>query len=544
MNTLTEIIIKNAKRQEKQETIKEKILSAIAFLIVFLSLAVTMIVTSIYVTKELNKINQEYMFINILLLMNFIILFGKSIFESLNALYFSKDLKILLRMPIKSKDIVKGKIINMIISEYQMETIMLAIPMIIYGIMEKVQPQFYLYALIILLVLPVIPIMITSTIIAIIMRFTNGIKNKTLVMYMTIILSLVALDFVFTGFNHSRNLNVSDFENSVLRINGISEKIAEQFILIKPIMNTLLNYNNIKGIQNLVLYLLESGLTYILGILAISKIYLKGAIGTTINGKRSERTAEKLNIEDFKKKNKNMAYLEKDIKLMSRTPIFCIQCLIIPIVYPLIILFVLLIAIAFSRLVGVDLIADLTKEMNTSKMQAIFICVGEVFFMMNFSSIIGISKESKSAILTKTIPIDYQKQFNMKTYIGKFLNMLATIIVTLAYYEATKNIQATIVMLAILYLLNSIGEKVKLYIDLRKPQIEWESEYAMMKQNTNIMNVLFYTLAILVIVVAISQLISSPSIYLAVILIITLIANFTINNYISKNKNKIFKKIY
>ncbi len=544
MNTLTKIIIKNAKRQEKQETIKEKILSAIAFLIVFLSLAVTMIVTSIYVTKELNKINQEYMFINILLLMNFIILFGKSIFESLNALYFSKDLKILLRMPIKSKDIVKGKIINMIISEYQMETIMLAIPMIIYGIMEKVQPQFYLYALIILLVLPVIPIMITSTIIAIIMRFTNGIKNKTLVMYMTIILSLVALDFVFTGFNHSRNLNVSDFESSVLRINGISEKIAEQFILIKPIMNTLLNYNNIKGIQNLVLYLLESGLTYILGILAISKIYLKGAIGTTINGKRSERTAEKLNIEDFKNKNKNIAYLEKDIKLMSRTPIFCIQCLIIPIVYPLIILFVLLIAIAFSRLVGVDLIADLTKEMNTSKMQAIFICVGEVFFMMNFSSIIGISKESKSAILTKTIPIDYQKQFNMKTYIGKFLNMLATIIVTLAYYETTKDIQPTIVMFAILYLLNSIGEKVKLYIDLRKPQIEWESEYAMMKQNTNIMNVLFYTLAILVIVVAISQLISSPSIYLAVILIITLIANFTINNYISKNKNKIFKKIY
>ncbi len=544
MNTLTKIIIKNAKRQEKQETIKEKILSAIAFLIVFLSLAVTMIVTSIYVTKELNKINQEYMFINILLLMNFIILFGKSIFESLNALYFSKDLKILLRMPIKSKDIVKGKIINMIISEYQMETIMLAIPMIIYGIMEKVQPQFYLYALIILLVLPVIPIMITSTIIAIIMRFTNGIKNKTLVMYMTIILSLVALDFVFTGFNHSRNLNVSEFENSVLRINGISEKIAEQFILIKPIMNTLLNYNNIKGIQNLVLYLLESGLTYILGILAISKIYLKGAIGTTINGKRSERTAEKLNIEDFKKKNKNITYLEKDIKLMSRTPIFCIQCLIIPIVYPLIILFVLLIAITFSRLVGVDLIADLTKEMNTSKMQAIFICVGKVFFMMNFSSIIGISKESKSAILTKTIPIDYQKQFNMKTYIGKFLNMLATIIVTVAYYETTKDIQPTIVMFAILYLLNSIGEKVKLYIDLRKPQIEWESEYAMMKQNTNIMNVLFYTLAILVIIVAISQLISSPSIYLAVILIITLIANFTISNYISKNKNKIFKKIY
>ena len=171
MKKIASIIIKNSRRQEKQETIKEKILSAIAFLIVFLSLAITMIVTSIYVTKELGKINQEYTFINILLLMNFIILFGKSIFESLNALYFSKDLKILLRMPIKSKDIVNGKLINMILSEYQMETIMLAIPMIVYGILTKAGVLFYTYMIIILAILPIIPIVITSTIISIIMRF-------------------------------------------------------------------------------------------------------------------------------------------------------------------------------------------------------------------------------------------------------------------------------------------------------------------------------------------------------------------------------------
>lgn len=182
--------------------------------------------------------------------------------------------------------------------------------------------------------------------------------------------------------------------------------------------------------------------------------------------------------------------------------------------------------------------------MNTSKVQAIFICVAQVFFMMNFSSIIGISKESKSAILNKTIPIDYQKQFNMKTYIGKTLNMLSVIIVTIAYSEATQNTQATIVMFAILYLLNSIGEKIKLYIDLQKPQIEWESEYTMMKQNANIMNVLFYTLAVLVILYTISQIIPSPAIYLAVVLVITLITNTAINTHIAQNKNKIFKKIY
>lgn len=544
MKKITSIIIKNSRRQEKQETIKEKILSAIAFLIVFLSLAITMIVTSIYVTKELGKINQEYTFINILLLMNFIILFGKSIFESLNALYFSKDLKILLRMPIKSKDIVNGKLINMILSEYQMETIMLAIPMIVYGILTKAGVLFYTYMIIILAILPIIPIVITSTIISIIMRFTNIIKNKTEVMYIAIIASLIALDLLFTGFNHNINFSIAEFKETVFRINGISEEIANRFVLIKPTMSTLLNYNNIVGLRNCILYILESIATYIIGVFIISKVYLKGAIGTTINSQTENKANRKLTIEDFKKKDKKKAYLSKEIKVIARTPIFCIQCLIIPIIYPVTIMMVVSIAVVLSKLIGVDLVSDLMNKMNTSQMAMIFIAVGEVFFMMNFCSIIGISKESKSAILTKTIPIGFKTQFNLKTYLGKTMNLLSVLIITFAYFLATKNPVQTIVIFAILYFLDSIGEKIKLYIDSRKPQIDWDNEYAMMKQNTNIMNVLFKTLITLVILYLISKLIKNQFAYLIAILILSFIVNSFINNYISRNKNKIFEKIY
>ena len=535
MKKITSIIIKNSRRQEKQETIKEKILSVIAFLIVFLSLAITMIVTSIYVTKELAKINQEYTFVNILLLMNFIILFGKSIFESLNALYFSKDLKILLRMPIKSKDIVNGKLINMILSEYQMETIMLAIPMIVYGILTKAGVLFYTYMIIILAILPIIPI---------IMRFTNIIKNKTEVMYIAIIASLIALDLLFTGFNHNINFSIVEFKETVFRINGISEEIANRFVLIKPTMSTLLNYNNIVGLRNCILYILESIVTYIVGVFIISKVYLKGAIGTTINSQKANKANKRLTIEDFKKKDKKKAYLSKEIKVIARTPIFCIQCLIIPVIYPLTIMIIVAIAVVLSKLIGVDLVSDLMNKMNTSQMAMIFIAVGEVFFMMNFCSIIGISKESKSAILTKTIPIGFKTQFNLKTYLGKTMNLLSVLIITFAYFLATKNPVQTIVIFAILYFLDSIGEKIKLYIDSRKPQIDWDNEYAMMKQNTNIMNVLFKTLITLVILYLISKLIKNQFAYLIAILILSFIVNSFINNYISRNKNKIFEKIY
>ena len=47
-----------------------------------------------------------------------------------------------------------------------------------------------------------------------------------------------------------------------------------------------------------------------------------------------------------------------------------------------------------------------------------------------------------------------------------------------------------------LSLINLIGEKLKLIIDLNKPKLKWEGEYTMMKQNTNIMYELFYTFVV------------------------------------------------
>ncbi len=50
---------------------------------------------------------------------------------------------------------------------------------------------------------------------------------------------------------------------------------------------------------------------YILGILVISKIYLKGVIGTTINSKKIKGDTTKLTIEDFKNKIKIKSYVQK-----------------------------------------------------------------------------------------------------------------------------------------------------------------------------------------------------------------------------------------
>ncbi len=545
MKNLTSVILKNSKRGNRLKSKKEMVLSFLAFLIVFFYIAGIMIAVSIYVTKKLIQINQAYTFVNILLLFNFLILFAKSIFESLNVLYFSKDLKILLRMPIKSIDILNSKIIYMVISEYEMELIMLGIPMIIYGLLTHVGILFYFYMILILLILPIIPILISSLVISIIMRFTNFIKNKSKVIYITVILSIFILTFITSTFNSIDNFSIQSITEIVLKTNGIAEEIANYFILIKPIMNTLLNYNNINGFKNLVLYFAENIITYILIIYIISKIYLKGAIGASINSnKNTIKNNKQLMIKDFKRKNKSISYIKKEIKILLRTPIFFIQCIIMPIAYPLSMFLIILFLVGFANFVGLNLWQKLNEIASSTMGIAMFIGIGQVCYMMNFTSIIAISKESKNAIITKYIPINLIKQFKLKTFLGLTTNSISTILVTTFYYMCTKNIIYSILLLILLIQINFIGEKVKLLIDLNKPQITWDNEYTMMKQNTNVMYELFYTLLLGGIILLIGNFINSIKIFLIINFIVFVILNYFINKYINKNNYKIFSKIY
>lgn len=545
MRSLTNVLLKNFKRRDNQVSKKSNILEGLAFFIVFAFLSTAMIYFSYTVTKQLKKINQTYAFVNILLLMNFMILFVKSVFESLNVLYFSKDLKILLRMPLKSKDILHGKIFNMIISEYQMEIIMLAIPMVVYGLIAKVGTLFYLYMLLILLIIPVIPIMLTSIVIAVIMRFTNFIKDKSKVMYITIIFAFFIVSLLTTNFNAPKNFTVTIFQDLILQANGLAESVADRFILIKPIMNTLLNYNNIEGARNFIIYFLENIFLYIVGIYFMSKIYLKGAIGTTVNSKKSKNIENTdLCLNDFKSKALKQSYIEKEKLTLKRTPIFFVQCLLMPILYPISVLFVIVVFLEFSKWVGLDLWEKFNEISATSFGTAIFIAIGQVFYMMNFNSIIAVSRESKNAKLIKYLPISLKKQFNFKLSVGIQVNMITTIIVSICNYIFTNNLFGAILVFISLMLLNIIGEKIKLLIDLKNPQINWTSEYTMMKQNTNVMYMLFYTLIIAGVIFAISIFITNNSLYKLFTLLICVIADIILNEYIRKNQKKLFNKIY
>ena len=547
--SLLSVIFKNSKRKDNtgNNDKRQNVLNFVAFLIVFGSLAISMIIISYGLTKKLMTINQEYMFINILLLMDFGILFVKSIFESLNVLYFSKDLKLILILPLKPSTIINAKMLKMIESEYQMEIIMLAIPMVVFGILNKVGFLFYLYTLLILIIIPIIPIAIASIVMAIIMRFTNIIKDKNKVMYISIIVGFIILDLIIgiASTNISMENAAENLRGQVLELNGVANALANSFVLIKTIMNSIQNYNNVSGFLNIGLYTIVSLAFYAISILIISPIYLKGAVGTTLNGERAKTaTNSELSIADFKETGRKKSYILKEYKMMSRSPIFFIQCIFLPIIYPLAIFVTVIGFVGLASLLGVNLAEKLNAQINSGIGQAIFISVAQIFFMMNFASIIAVSKDGIGAIRSKVLPISFERQFKFKTWIGRTANIFSGLLVISVYYLLTKSFLQTLIVLAILISQNRLGENLKLLVDLKNPQISWESEYTMMKQNSNVMYILFYSLVFVGLFFLLGKIIGNAIIYINVIMWISIIANLYIDDFIRKRQNRLFEKVF
>ena len=77
MKSLNSVIFKNSRRRDERigKTSHEKLLSGFSFIVVFMFFVVIMIIVSRYVTKKLDEFEQTYAFVNILLLINFFILF-------------------------------------------------------------------------------------------------------------------------------------------------------------------------------------------------------------------------------------------------------------------------------------------------------------------------------------------------------------------------------------------------------------------------------------------------------------------------------------
>ena len=328
LKIITKYFIKNA----LQEMFSNKkmgtwtLIALITFCIILLSLPFATMVAGSY--DIFHSIGQEGILLSTILFSGTSIAFFFGIYTVMNVFYFSNDVEEILPLPFKSSEIVFGKFVSVLINIY-IYTGILVLPLIVYGVVSKANLIYYLYAIIVLIITPILPMVLSSLISMALMRFTNLSKHKDAFRMFSGCLSL-ALIVVFNFFSRSssENMNSNEIINTMTKSNNsLINSISGIFITNKFSAYGLLYNNELKGILYILIALILSIIIFTIYYYAGGKLYLKGIIGISESYSKRENILEGGKVNRLIKTNSPIkALVMKDIKVIFRTPQFFINC--------------------------------------------------------------------------------------------------------------------------------------------------------------------------------------------------------------------------
>ena len=166
--------------------------------------------------------------------------------------------------------------------------------------------------------------------------------------------------------------------------------------------------------------------------------------------------------------------------------------------------------------------------------------------MFIYISITAISRDGENAVFMKYIPVSLYKQYMYKTIPNIIMNIV-TIIITLGMAEYILNLPIiTLITLFIVATIMGILQSIAMIIvDLKRPKLNWDSEYAVAKQNLNLIFPVLLSMLNIAIMVGTVFLLKDINVYLGMGLlgILYIVATVVTNKYLYNKQYELADKI-
>ncbi|GAA0177482.1 hypothetical protein SH2C18_07080 [Clostridium sediminicola] len=436
----------------------------------------------------LKMINQTNSLITIAFSSASMVILIFSLVYVMSVYYFSKDINILLPMPLKPKNIILSKFIGMVLTQY-LFTLPFLIPIIVtYGINEGKGLVFIIFATISLLVVPIAPLGISTIIIILIMKVTNikGKKDLIRTISMFIMLGIIIGIQMLISKETSKipmgeeQLYLAELlENNMGLVNTIGATFPLSIIVTKALI-----LDGIWSFINIILYIVISiailGTTLFVG----EKIYLGGIIG----GEESSSGNKKLTANDLeaklqKKSHPFIAVFKLDFKLLLRTPAYLFNCVSTVIIIPLIL-------IIMPVTTDSSAIGELTKYYGEFYRIIDFAIVA--FFLLlatiNPTAATTFSREGKHFWINRLAPVKPIDQIKGRMLTSIFIQIFGILFVLIGISFFVQIKMETIFICIFFGILGSLPlYAIGILIDLIRPVLNWDNPQKAVKQNMNVL---------------------------------------------------------
>lgn len=416
----------------------------------------------------------------------FILVFG--LFYVISAFYFSRDLDILIPLPVRPFQVMLSKFAVILANEY-LTVALLVLPVLIYfGILGKAGPGYWVEAGLVYLLLPVIPLALVSVLILVLMRFVNlGRKKDALIITGSILLIVLGMGLQL-WLNRSTKLepNSEALVKFFASPDSLLQRVGSRFPPSIWATKALTGGLSAAGLTHLLLFVGISGLLLVAMAAGAESLFYRGLVGLGETSRRGRR----LSREDMSRKLSSgsrpvRAVFLREWRIMNRTPIFLLNGILTVIIVPVVIL--------VMGKAGSTRNSDLTSiiKMLSSRNALVAVLVSSGFMTicgsLNGTASSAVSREGSQFWISKIIPVSPRRQVAAKflhSYLVAVLGIAAASAVLLWQFRIGLGSLALAIALAFAatFILTAAG----LAIDLARPLLDWINPQKAIKQNLNV----------------------------------------------------------
>lgn len=511
---------------------------------IFIIIMIALFFISNKAISFLKRTGNVGIFINIYSVFMFLILTMQATLICPNVFYFAKDIELLLPYPIKPVELFMAKFNTLLCMLYVSEIVFMIIPMIMYGIAMNIGWVFYFGLLIMLILFPIFIGGIISIINFLLINFMKIIKNENIYQ---ILVATILIILIFVGeYFYVKNIVIKDpsLQNTLISLNDIATHVNKTIIVTNPLIDIMHNKNIFYNI--VYLFIVYSVLSIILIIIG-EKLYFKKLVSSFLLNNKKCKIIDLYN--ECKMQKPEKSYINNEFKFITRNIAFFMQC-IFPIIMLLVAGVILSIYIKFNLILKDQDIMDFFKSLNLNiEGFCVFLIVCQALNSFINLSITSISRYGKNAVFFKYIPINLYKQFWLKNVTQIILSIIISLTICFIVKLLVSSISINYIFIMfinsiILGILNSI---LMLIVDLKRPFLNWNTEYEVIKQNGNKLFQYVYTIMIVLLLMYFINVLDTINFNIALIIITSILTMLIIitDRYVKNQikKNKLFNKI-
>jgi ABC-2 type transport system permease protein len=430
------------------------------------------------------KMGLEGLFLNNAILMTGMAGFFLGVFFMVSEFFYSKNLGVLMPLPLKPKQMIAAKISVLIIDQMWISLIVLLPSMILFGTQVTVSPLYWITMFFVLLFSQVFPILLQTIVILPLSRFINFGKYKDFFIYfLSILLMVIVFGFQFWVNNDLVNSTTS--QNQVMNlltnpesfISKLGSAYPPAFLAVKALTSTGL-YGCLWLLAFVGFHIAGFWLALFVGEKTYYNTYKKFQDHNSGNTKANTKQVMSMISQ---RKNTFDSLLKREWRYFLRTPAFAFNGFANVLVFPL-----LIILFYFSK--GNPefqrIFSFITEQINL--IIPIGILLGGLFGGMNMLAATCFSREGKMIKELKSLPVDIETIIRVKlvhVMTMSTIGPLSTAIIMSLFFNV--GLLGFLEILVISEMLVLFMNTIQILLDATFPSLQWDNPQKAMKQNMN-----------------------------------------------------------